>query len=853
METQVNVSSAGGEPIEGRRNTWTNGVDTWHHIRVPKDADSKPHFRDYQLAWPLDPYVEAIGSTGWDWQAKRSRWVGFDFDAITGHAAGVGIAAEELDRIREAAMSISYVETRRSTGGGGLHLYVLCDVPTENHTEHAALARAVLAEMSSQAGFDFAARIDACGGNMWIWHRKMTTENRGLELLEAADWPLSEDDLPENWRDHLDVVTRKRSKVRIRGVVESVADEFDILSSSWKRTPLDEQHREHIEWLCGQPYSTVWLPDHHLLQTHTAALKRLHAEKNLLGLFETATRESTPMNCFAFPYPNGAWKVYRFGNAAEAPTWTRDEKTWCWFNRPADPMTVVRSYGNLDGEKNEWVVKPERAATVLAAIPDETGVAITLPTFNPPRPIRFRERSGTLVLKVPRNRDETAPDGWVESGKFFTRTIQIESPEADDRDADNQVRALVTPQGEMAGYLIRSDRQTWDRQPCGNVKMYLQSLGETKDKAERLMGAAIRKRWELVSLPFQPEFPGNRRWNLGAAQFRVQPATERDLPHSHWDRILEHAGAGLTPAIKRLDWPSIRTGADYLRCYLACMFREPFEPLPFLFLYGPENSGKSIVWEGCELLVTRGVVKADRTLTNQSDFNGELANAILCVIEEKNIAATPGALNRIKDYVTAKTLSIRRMKTDTYAQPNCTHWMQFSNDPAACPVFAGDTRITMVEVGPLATGSEIPKALLLKRLEDEAPAFLRTLLDLDLPPLSGRLRLPVVETAQKQAAQERSRPPVERFINARCRFDDPEAITSKRAIRDAFNEFVGWERGVDNESRSEVSAWGRQFVSACGARLPKQAADLRTTDREHAFRGVKLSDLADLPTSALAV
>ena len=41
--------------------------------------------------------------TGWDWQARRSRWVAFDFDSLTGHAKGVGISDEELEKVRQAA------------------------------------------------------------------------------------------------------------------------------------------------------------------------------------------------------------------------------------------------------------------------------------------------------------------------------------------------------------------------------------------------------------------------------------------------------------------------------------------------------------------------------------------------------------------------------------------------------------------------------------------------------------------------------------------------------------------------------------------------------------------------------
>src|SRR5208337_5315938 len=122
-----------------------------------------------------------------------------------------------------------------STGGSGIHLYVYFDaegVPTDNHTEHAALARCILGMMSSETGFDFASQIDCCGGVMWIWHRKMTAENHGLSLVKPATKELSVADLPTNWRDHIEVVQKKRSKVRVNGIAEDKMDAFEALTSS---------------------------------------------------------------------------------------------------------------------------------------------------------------------------------------------------------------------------------------------------------------------------------------------------------------------------------------------------------------------------------------------------------------------------------------------------------------------------------------------------------------------------------------------------------------------------------------------------------------------------------------------
>ena len=124
METQGNVAADNGEPVDGKRSTYADDEFEWWNFRIPKNAADKPTFRDYNIRWPLDLHIEGLGMTGWDWKALRSRWVGFDFDSITGHAKGVGISEEELERVKEAAEDLPYVEVRKSTGGGGIHLYV---------------------------------------------------------------------------------------------------------------------------------------------------------------------------------------------------------------------------------------------------------------------------------------------------------------------------------------------------------------------------------------------------------------------------------------------------------------------------------------------------------------------------------------------------------------------------------------------------------------------------------------------------------------------------------------------------------------------------------------------------------
>ena len=112
LETQVNVAAGQGEPVDGKRHTYTDGTTEWFSFRIPKNANSEPEFNDWTIRWPLDLHAEAIGSTGWDWKSRCSRFVGFDFDAITGHASGVGVSAAELDRVRQAAQRLRWSSTR---------------------------------------------------------------------------------------------------------------------------------------------------------------------------------------------------------------------------------------------------------------------------------------------------------------------------------------------------------------------------------------------------------------------------------------------------------------------------------------------------------------------------------------------------------------------------------------------------------------------------------------------------------------------------------------------------------------------------------------------------------------------
>jgi hypothetical protein len=829
METQVNVAVGDGEPVPGKRSTFSNGTETWHSIRVPKDANSEPSWEEYELRYPFDVHAEGIGMTGWDWQNRCSRWLAYDFDSLVGHAKGIGVSDNDLEKVKRAAMQLPYVEVRKSTGGGGLHLYVYLDgIPCENHTVHAALARCVLGMMSSECGFDFASQIDACGGVMWVWHRKLTAENGGLSVIKAATKTLTAVDLPGNWRDHIAVVTRKRTKVRVNEVSDDKLDAFEALASAQKFTPLDNKHKAIIEALQRSNYTTLWITDHHLLQTHTCALKGLmdgpeSADLKLVGVFETTSQGRNPgnPNCFLFPLLDGAWRAYRFSpGVSEAETWSQDGAGWttCYFNRRPDIALAAKVHGGIeDPDKTGYVFPSPDDAMKAAKVLGQPETPID-PLFEGRKTTLKPHKDGRLVVEIERAKedaDKPEPKGWLAKKTKWVRvfeTVIRERPEDEEIKAteyDDQLRALKSPAQEFVGWVLYDTSRKWVSNPAANIKMHLQKLGNTKDKAECIMGGAIGCSWQLVSLPFREEYPGDRQWNRGAPQFKYQPADlePNEVPyHPHWDKIFEHIGVELTPALRNLPWTekaNIRTGADYLRAWVACAFRDPFEPTPYLFLYGNQDCGKSILHEALSVLVTKGVVKAAKALSAHNEFNKELNGAVICAVEEKDLSQAPEALARIKEWVTAKTLSIRQMRTDTFEVPNTTHWIQTANAQSHCPVFVGDTRITVIEVCDLLKEQEVPKQIMLAKLKEEAPHFMYTLMNLQLPPVIGRMRLPVVRTESKARTEELNKNPLQQFLDDYC--------TAKEGSRLRFGEFYdAFEKTVDGDEKHK---WSRNKVA----------------------------------------
>lgn len=807
MEAQVLVAQGQGERVEGeyegkRWAGWTDGLQTWKPFRIPFHAKSKPVYVDTEINFDLAKHAEAIGLTGWDFVNLKSRWVAFDFDAIMGHKDShtSKLTDEELAAVRDAAIQIPWVTVRQSTSGNGLHLYVFLDgVDCSNHTEHQALGRAILGKMSALTGFDFDAKVDNCGGNIWIWHRKFDAaggiNGPGLRLIKQGEI-LS--DVPPNWRDHIKVSSGSRRKVVPEFAVD--IDEFSELCGQRARVPLDTEHKKLIKLLEEEHRRDWWWDaDNWMLVAHTLDLQTAHEKLGCRGIFKTTSSGSSAQNCFMYPMRRGVWSVRRHTpGIQEADSWDQDGSGWtrCYFNREPDLSTSAKVSGGVENDKGAFVFRETETAVKAAA---NLGAHVTLPNFMMGREAQLRpHKDGRLIFEINYNETDNIEKmtGWTKTKNKWQRVLSTQAPDHYESEVSNYediVRHLVVESGRDAGWVVKADGQ-WCDERLEHIKHVLVSLGVQKNDLQIVLGSSIMRRWVLVNRPFQPEYPGNRQWNREAAQFRFAPSPDTDsLNFREWTQVLHHCGSGLDAAVSLHPWcksNGVTCGGDYLKLWVAWMFQRPLEQLPYLFLYGPEGSGKSILHEALELLVTRGVARADAALISQQGFNGELEGAILCAIEETDLRQGKGsALNRIKDWVTARSLPVHKKNGTPYTVANSTHWIQTANDPGFCPVFPGDTRITMALVECLPDEKKINKSILLAKLQKQAPDFLAHVLHIDLPEPYDRLSIPVIATDEKKQSQRANRTVLEEFL-AELTFPIEGEMIKLSELHDRFVEWL---------------------------------------------------------------
>jgi hypothetical protein len=737
LETQV-MCDTDGEPGD-RSGTYTDGEQTWGNKRWPAQAGTDPKLYDPELTFSPADHVERVGTTWWNFATKKSVAVGIDIDAAEGHAEGTTTNEEaEIDEIVGRLKSLDYVTVVRSTGGKGLHVYVFFNEDTQpdarNHHEHTVVARKTLKLISDDIGYDLRSHVDCVGSVFWIWAAKSPADHPGFSVVKEGTL--------------LDGTRLAGIELPSPHVKGKNATDFEV-------TELDADHKRILEAISAQPYYFNMRHDMNLVHTHTCAIRdAIDQGLEIRGEFETSSNGSDPgtANCFMAPQPGGVFRVYRFGQSQHEPSWTfANGKNWCYLNDEAAPEEIVSRHAEKY-QAGKYLLTPAGAKELAASlgepfsgsVPDDVWAVINKGL------VEFRSKKGA--------------DGWKKSGNIHSVTV---TPKQKGnlrdrllRQCDETIR-FVTQGGNPRGWYHKLDNGDWLEHKNYNELACIvkERFGEFADRAHSMM---MQNPWDLVRLPFQPEYPGQRCWNRDAPQLKVEPA-DSGGEHPHFDMILEHVGHDLDEAVQTSDWcrkANILSGADYLRTWLACLIHHTDQPLPYIFLAGPQNSGKSIVHEACKFLFTGGITSANSALTSQ--FNAELSGCFLVYIEERDLADKRyNAYEKIKEWVTGRELLVTEKYATPTTVPNFLHFIQMANNTSHLPLEDGDTRIVAIDVPALK--NPVPKAIMEQELRKEAPRFLRTLLNTVVPDPIDRLRIPALRTRTKELMERKAMSPVMAF------------------------------------------------------------------------------------------
>lgn len=771
LESQFIVHE-GNEAVEGAANTWTDGIETWSHHRWPHQAGTNPNYSDRNLKFSPGAHLKRMGSTWWNYKTKRSVAVVLDIDLEGEHAESTTtVTQEKLNQLTRKLKTLDYITLVKSSGGWGVHVYCFFDEDrqpkSQNHNEHTQVGHALVSKISEDLSYNLKQHMDAVGVVFWFWSCDSPTDHQGYKLIQEQTAFLTATDLKPFMGVNL---TGKNKPIKVEGFTDSgekVSNQEE--GGGYKTYDLEPAHSEFLKELEDMGFSFIWADGFNMAHTHTCAIKALCEKRAkegrpIKGLFETISRgtDKTKPNCYMTPRPGGVFQIKRFGNGtAEHPLWhTRDGDTWCYLNQETPVMPLLKRFAsNYDGVKLTF--EPARLEDAMKALGHTMGESIK--AINTPIHVVLH-KDGCLVAQF---KSDGHFEGWHSSQGKLMRELPVIHKRAEFGksmldEADNFIRNVITPDNEPYGWALKTNDawimyRSFDPVKCVMAQRY------GKDAAQ-LQAEMTMNPWMLTHEPFGQEYPGGRLWNKHAPQLAIDPATTAG-PHPHWNMIFDHLGRTLNDTVQETPWCQewgIQTGADYLRYWVSAMIQDPMEPLPYLFFYGPQDTGKSVFHESISLLFTSGVVSVSTALSSSAGYNFEVASAILGYIEEKDLSAVKDtAYAKIKEWTTCKTIMIHRKGHTPYNQPNTLHMCQMSNRATSCPMEDGDTRITAILVELLK--SIIPKKVLFIKLEEEAPFFLRTLLTTHLPESHTRLRIPMLATQHKRDLEEMYQTPFETF------------------------------------------------------------------------------------------
>lgn len=168
------------------------------------------------------------------------------------------------------------------------------------------------------------------------------------------------------------------------------------------------------------------------------------------------------------------------------------------------------------------------------------------------------------------------------------------------------------------------------------------------------------------------------------------------------------------------------------------------------------------------------------------------------------------AYNRIKDWTVGRSIQIHQKRETPYTIKNVTKWIQIANDPRYCPIFPGDTRITMVEVYAIDPENVVPKRDFFNLLESEAADFLAAVLQMELPKSNDRLNIPVIETEEKRAAATANQTLIQEFCSTWLYHCEGE----KEPIDSLHKQYLKWAESQGETEVVTLQSFTREMIAS---------------------------------------
>jgi hypothetical protein len=516
----------------------------------------------------------------------------------------------------------------------------------------------------------------------------------------------------------------------------------------------------------------------------------MHEELKLKGAFKTATSRGTTHNCFCHPLPDGAWAVRRFSQGVqEADTWAdKNGWTFCLLNsRPTIDEVLTNVGANKDG--TAWILDASQVERFFSVYGDTVGTP-----FKGQYKIRVT-KDGHYTIKTPylKKHKKLDTERWKKDGRQWVFYGIVGECKRTILPTDTIRVGKYTIEDKKNVWLhLDKELNVWNTQEKSSIKDMLLASGLTAAEANIHCGELELRPWRLVSIPFTDEYPGIRHWNLRRAQFSVAPNYDGVGFFPTWEKVFSHIGKTLTPLVLKDEWCQhygIKTGAHYLKLWVAFMLRNPHLKLPYLGLFSPhQNTGKTSLWECLQKLMIGGHIEVSQAIMSSGGFSGELAGKVLGVIDDKDLGSRKQYYERAKSWTTNEEFLSHPKGATPFMSLNYLHFIHTCNSLSDLPIWANDLRVMVIRVDQIDRLDYIPKDTFAKNIEAEKADFLAHLLQLDLPPCHQRLALPILSSPEREALMRTRTEDSILFTDECCNQKPGHVVT----FADLYCKYVEW-------------------------------------------------------------